>query len=152
MDTKIVEYKTEYKKSVFAFTDKCFNELAKRFEPTGRHYFYNDIEKSFDIFLCLLSDNDVVGTVGLKKINDDTVELKALYLLKELRGQGLGSKLIKCVIDKAKELGYRSMVLDSKSQYKEALGLYKKMGFKETDRYNDNQYADVFMKLELTDT
>ena len=136
MDTKIVEYKTEYKKSVFAFTDKCFSELGKRFEPTGRHYFYNDIEKFSDIFLCLLSGDNVVGTVGLKKINDDTVELKALYLLKDLRGQGLGSELIKCVIDKAKELGYRSMVLDSKSQYKEALGLYKKMGFKLTDRYS----------------
>ena len=49
----------------------------------------------------------------------------------------------------AKNLGYKSMVLDSMSKYKEALRLYEKCGFKNTERFNDNVYADVFMKLEL---
>ncbi|MCR5630043.1 GNAT family N-acetyltransferase [Eubacterium sp.] len=145
----IVEYRKEYKQDVFSFTDNCFRELGKKFEPDGRHYFYNDIETYFDVFFCLILDNKVVGTVGLKKINDDTVELKALYLSKELRGQGLGFKLINSVIDKAKEKGYKLILLDSMSKYKEALKLYEKVGFIKTERYNDNQYADVFMKLVL---
>lgn len=147
----IVEYKKEYKQDVFAFTEKCFRELGKKFEPDGRHYFYDDIEIYFDVFFCLILDNKVVGTVGLKKINDDTAELKALYLLKDLRGQGLGFKLINSVIDKAKEKGYKLILLDSMSKYKEALKLYEKVGFIKTERYNDNQYADVFMKLVLDD-
>lgn len=99
----------------------------------------------------MVLDDKVVGTVGLKKINDDTAELKALYLLKDLRGQGLGFKLINSVIDKAKEKGYKLILLDSMSKYKEALKLYEKVGFIKTERYNDNQYADVFMKLVLDD-
>lgn len=145
----IVEYKREYRQSVFDFTDNCFRELGKKFEPDGRHYFYNDIETYFDVFFCLVLDDKVVGTVGLKKINDDTAELKALYLSKELRGQGLGLKLINSVIDKAKEKGYKLILLDSMSKYKEAVKLYEKVGFIKTERYNDNQYADVFMKLVL---
>lgn len=47
----IVEYKREYRQSVFDFTDNCFRELGKKFEPNGRHYFYNDIETYFDVFL-----------------------------------------------------------------------------------------------------
>ena len=147
----IVEYKKEYKQDVFVFTENCFRELGKKFEPYGRHYFYNDIETYFDVFFCLVLDDKVVGTVGLKKINDDTAELKALYLLKDLRGQGLGFKLINSVIDKAKEKGYKLILLDSMSKYKEALKLYEKVGFIKTERYNDNQYADVFMKLVLDD-
>ena len=149
MEPIIVEYKDEYKQSVFDFTDKCFSELGKTFDPNGRHYFYNDIECSFDVFFCLLLRENVVGTVGLKKLDDETAELKALYLSKDLRGQGLGSKLLDSVIDKAKEKGYSSIVLDSMSKYGSALRLYEKVGFVKTERYNDNQYADVFMKLTL---
>ena len=146
---ELVQYKEEYKQSVFDFTDRCFEELGKKFEPEGRHYFYNYIEKSFVSFYCLLDDEKVIGTVALKKIDGYTVELKALYLDKAYRGQHLGSRLINVVIDEARRLGYKSIVLDSMSKYKEALRLYEKCGFKNTERFNDNVYADVFMRLEL---
>ena len=149
----IVPYREIYKQSVFEFTDICFEELGKKFEPDGRHSFYNDIEKSFEVFYCVVNeennDNKVLGTVGLKKINNDTVELKAFYLHKDLRGKGLGKRMLETVISKARELGYRSIVLDSVSKYKAAQRLYEKAGFVNTERYNDNQYADIFMKLEL---
>lgn len=146
---ELVQYKEEYKQRVFDFTDRCFEELGKKFEPEGRHYFYNDIEKSFVSFYCLLDDEKLIGTVALKKIDDYTVELKALYLDKSYRGQHLGSRLIKVAIDEAKTRRFKSMVLDSMSKYKEALHLYEKLGFRNTERFNDNVYADVFMKLEL---
>lgn len=146
---ELVQYKEEYKQRVFDFTDRCFEELGKKFEPEGRHFFYNDIEKSFVSFYCLLDDEKLIATVALKKIDDYTVELKALYLDKSYRGQHLGSRLINVAIDEARKLGYKSIVLDSMSKYKEALRLYEKYGFKNTERFNDNIYADVFMKLDL---
>ncbi len=146
---QIEPYTEVLKKSVFDFTERCFSELGKRFEPNGRHNFYNDIENEFIIFYCLIRDGAVAGTVALKKIDDMTAELKALYLDKDLRGQGLGSKLMQCAITFAKDSGYNAIVLDSMSQYKEAQKLYGRFGFKSCERYNDNQYADVFMKLEL---
>ena len=136
-DTILVPYNDSYKQKVFDFTDKCFDELGKKFDPSGRHYFYNDIENYFVVFYCL------------KIIDEFTVELKAMYLDQEYRGQGLGRKLMGIVISEAKRLGYKSIVLDSMSQYKSALKLYEKTGFKNTERYNDNMYADVFMRLDL---
>ena len=149
MDIKRVPYDAAYKQRVFDFTDRCFEELGKKFEPEGRHYFYNDIEKTFEVFYCLVDEEKVIGTVALKRIDDYTVELKALYLDKSYRGQHLGSRLIKVAIDEAKTRGFKSMVLDSMSKYKEALHLYEKCGFRNTERFNDNVYADVFMKLDL---
>lgn len=149
MDINLIFYDASYKQRVFDFTDRCFEELGKKFEPEGRHYFYNDIEKSFESFYCMTDEEKVIGTVALKKVDAYTVELKALYLDKAYRGQHLGSRLIKTAIDEAKTRGFKSMVLDSMSQYKEALRLYEKCGFRNTERFNDNAYADVFMRLEL---
>ena len=149
MEIDLVVYDASYKQRVFDFTDRCFEELGKEFEPEGRHYFYNDIENAFEAFYCLVDEEKVIGTVALKKIDAYTVELKALYLDKAYRGQHLGTRLIKAAIDEANARGFKFMVLDSMSKYKEALRLYEKCGFRNTERFNDNVYADVFMKLEL---
>ena len=149
MEIDLVVYDASYKQRVFDFTDRCFEELGKEFEPEGRHYFYNDIANAFEAFYCLVDEEKVIGTVALNKIDAYTVELKALYLDKAYRGQHLGTRLIKAAIDEANARGFKFMVLDSMSKYKEALRLYEKCGFRNTERFNDNVYADVFMKLEL---
>ena len=84
-----------------------------------------------------------------RKFDDYTVELKAMYLDRDYRGKGLGRRLMDKAVDEAKRLGFKSIVLDSMSSYKDALRLYEKTGFKMTERYNDNVYADVFMRLDF---
>ena len=149
MDVKLVTYDDSLKQRVFDFTDSCFTELGKRFDPDGRHYFYNDINDSFEVFYCLVDQEMVVGTVALKKIDERTVELKALYLHKDYRGKGLGSLLMSVSVNEAKSRGYKCIVLDSMLKYEEAIRLYEKFGFEKIDRYNDNAMADVFMKMDL---
>lgn len=146
---ELIPYNDSYKQQVFDFTCTCFEELGKKFEPSGRHSFYNDIDNEFEVFFCLVDQEKVIGTVALKKVDDYTVELKAMYLDRNYRGKGLGRKLMDKAVDEARCLGYKCIVLDSKSQYKVALRLYEKTGFKLTERYNDNVYADVFMRLDL---
>ena len=146
---EFIPYNDSYKQQVFDFTCTCFEELGKKFEPSGRHSFYNDIDNEFEIFFCLVDQEKVIGTVALKKVDDYTVELKAMYLDRDYRGKGLGRRLMDKAVDEAKRLGFKSIVLDSMSQYKDALRLYEKTGFKMTERYNDNVYADVFMRLDF---
>ena len=149
MDVKLVPYDDSLKQRVFDFTDACFTELGKKFEPDGRHYFYNDISGSFEVFFCLVDQEMVVGTVALKKIDEKNVELKALYLHKDYRGKGLGSLLMSVSINEAKSRGFKMILLDSMLKYEDALRLYEKFGFEKIDRYNDNAMAEVFMKMDL---
>ena len=44
---QIEPYTSVLKMGVFDFTERCFSELGKRFEPEGRHGFYNDIENAY---------------------------------------------------------------------------------------------------------
>ena len=57
---QIVPYTSVFKMGVFNFTEQCFSELGKRFEPEGRHGFYNDIENEFIVFYCLISDGQLL--------------------------------------------------------------------------------------------
>ena len=148
-EIRTVLYDKSFKQSIFDFTKECFDELGKKFEPNGRHRFYNDIENEFVAFYIGLKNDKVIGTVALKKFDYDIAELKSLYLRKEYRGNGYGKQLLDTVIKKAREEGFRYIVLDSMSKYKAALGLYEILGFVTIDKYNDNDYADIFMRLEL---
>ncbi|BDS10744.1 GNAT family N-acetyltransferase [Aureispira anguillae] len=82
------------------------------------------------IFLVLMDGKErVVGTGGLYRLNDQTVELRKMYLLSEHRGKGLGKWLLTTLLDEAKRLGYKRVELETASVLKEAIGLYKKYGF-----------------------
>ena len=146
---EIIFYTESLKQPVFEFTSRCFDELGKSFEPQGRHAFYEDIEGHFEGFWCLADGNTVSGTAAVAKLDDATAELKALYVDKDLRGAGWGYKLLDTAVTYARENGFRRIVLDSISKYGSAAKLYKRYGFKEIPRYNDNEYADVFMELIL---
>ena len=146
---EIVIYTKDLKNAVFAFTDKCFSGLGKAFEPEGRHAYYRHLDSVFDRFWCLVSEGTVVGTVGIQRLDDETAELKALYLSEDLRGKGFGYKLLDTAVNYAKDHGYRRVVLDSMSKYENASRLYRNYGFRAIPRYNENRYADVFMELRL---
>lgn len=81
-------------------------------------------------FGVLLDQNDkIVATGGLYKLDDQSVELRKMYLSSEHRGKGLGKFLLKALIEKAKELGFKRIELETASVLKEAIGLYQKFGF-----------------------
>ncbi|EKQ56068.1 MULTISPECIES: GNAT family N-acetyltransferase [unclassified Clostridium] len=95
-------------------------------------------------------ENQVAGCIGLRKINDENCEVKRLYVRPEFRGHKLAIKLIERIIDDAKSIGYKSMLLDTLPFLEEAIHLYKKLGFYEIESYNNNPMDTlIYMKLDL---
>ena len=97
----------------------------------------------------MFDQEKVIGTVAVKELDDKSCELKSLYLLEKHHGKGYGKCLLEEAITYAKEFGYEKMCLDSLSTSKKAISLYCKAGFADTERYNQNEYSDVFMVLDL---
>lgn len=75
---------------------------------------------------------NLVGTVGLYPMNGETVELRKMYLARELRGRGLGKRTLARAIERARELGFKKVYLETAGVLKEAVGLYCKFGFQPT--------------------
>lgn len=145
----ITEFDMSLGSRLIAFLEKCLPESGRILDLNGRHSFYKDIPGHFDVFLCMTDGETVIGTVAVRRMNDKDCELKSLYLLEKYHGMGLGRKLLETAIENARKLGYKKMYLDSLSTSKRAVKLYRAAGFKDTEKYNDSIFSDVFMVLEL---
>ncbi|HRH78540.1 MAG TPA: GNAT family N-acetyltransferase [Cellvibrionaceae bacterium] len=83
-------------------------------------------------FFAVLEDaGHIVATFGLMPVDEQTCELRKMYMLPSQRGRGLGKYLMESALDKACQLGFKRIVLETASPLRTAIALYKKYGFKE---------------------
>jgi GNAT superfamily N-acetyltransferase len=96
-------------------------------------------------------ESQLVGCVALHKLEDGICEMKRLYLRPQFRGKGLGRALAERIIAEARAIRYRRMRLDTVGPVmKDALAMYRKMGFREIAPYCENPMAGTFyMELQL---
>lgn len=100
--------------------------------------------------LLVVDDEKVAGSIALVKVQQNLCEMKRLYVLPEYRGRGLGRMLTEAIIEKARETGYLNMRLDTLDWLKEAINLYKSLGFKEIPPYlDDTPVKLVYLQLDL---
>ncbi|MBQ5428004.1 MAG: GNAT family N-acetyltransferase [Oscillospiraceae bacterium] len=95
-------------------------------------------------------DGELAGCVGMKPSDDSHAELKRLYVRPAFRGRNLGETLTRRIMDDARKAGYRYLRLDTLPGLKNALKLYRRLGFRETDPYYDCLVpGTIFMEIEL---
>lgn len=76
-------------------------------------------------------DGDVVGSVALRALGPDVVELKRMYLRGGQRGRGVGRRLLETALSEARNTGARLVRLDTTERMEAARALYERYGFKE---------------------
>ncbi|KAE8142536.1 acyl-CoA N-acyltransferase [Aspergillus pseudotamarii] len=78
-------------------------------------------------------------------------EMKRLYVSPEARGTGLGKALVNSIVERAKDLGYKEMRLDTLPSMMSAIQLYKRVGFLEIAPYYETPLeGTLFLGLDLT--
>jgi ribosomal protein S18 acetylase RimI-like enzyme len=88
---------------------------------------------------CLLlarRDSETVGLVGLKPLAPGIAEIKRLYVVREVRGLGIGRTLTERAIAEARAKGYERVRLDThRPSMATAIALYRSLGFEEIPPY-----------------
>lgn len=91
-----------------------------------------------------------VGCGGVRRRSGEECEMKRLYVRDELRGLGIGRRLAEALLERARQLGYRRMVLDTLEGMAEARRLYESLGFRACAPYYDNPLSGVvYMEFDL---
>ena len=98
----------------------------------------------------LYVDGVPAGSVGMRKLDGESCELKRLYVRPAFRGKKYGDMLTRRILEDAREAGYRYMLLDTLPFLRPAIEMYEKMGFYRIEKYNDSPIeSTIYMKYQL---
>ena len=128
------------------------------YSSKDEHHLVNKLRNSTsflpDLSLVAVLDNKIVGHILLTKniinLGDEEIEslsLAPVSVLPEYQKKGVGSVMIKTSLNKARELGFNSVIVMGHSEY------YPRFGFEPSKKFNincpDGIPQNVFMALEL---
>jgi putative acetyltransferase len=152
-DVRIVDYEPRHRE---AFRDLNLAWIEEYFaveEPDRRQL--SDPERTIlargGAILVAERGAEAVAVCALIVSGDGHFELAKMATRKDLRGSGVGRKLMTAAIGKARALGARKLSLLSHHSLAPALALYRSVGFVDAPMPTGNEYerADISMELEL---
>ena len=134
--------------------DAYFRELAARFEggfdaAADRSARAEDMSPPSGLFVIARLDGDAVGCGGLKRIGKATGEIKRVWTAPSARGLGVARRVLRTLEGAAREAGLKRLRLDTNRALTEAHALYRREGYREIARFNDNPYADHWFEKRL---
>ena len=95
-------------------------------------------------------DKEIAGCAGLRKVGDGICEMKRLYVREQFRGKKFGRMAAEQLVADARSEGYSKMRLDTLPIMKEAVALYRSLGFKVIEPYCHNPIAGaLYLELDL---
>lgn len=98
----------------------------------------------------ILYDNEKpIGSIGLKRINEDTCEIVRVFISDNYRGNGYAGLLFEKIEDLAKNMGFIKAEMVAWSLSVSALALYKKLGYKFSEE-KKSEWFEGFYYIELT--
>jgi GNAT superfamily N-acetyltransferase len=101
-------------------------------------------------FLVARQGDQVVGCVGLRRLDPLTGEVTKVFVHPAARGRGGGARLLAAVEAAAGERGMAVLRLDTRADLVEARALYARAGYREIPRYNDSPYSAHWFEKELS--
>jgi putative acetyltransferase len=118
---------TEFKAvgSGFSITDSEVDDMHTAYSPSGSAFYVVEM------------DGHVLGCGGFAPLtggSQDTCELRKMYFMAELRGLGVGKRLLELCLEEAAKAGYKTCYLETMDDMKQARQLYSKYGFKYLDQ------------------
>ena len=115
-------------------------------QPELQVYVENFGKKQGDLALCAVSGEKIVGAVWGRIMNDyghidDETPSLAISLYKDYRGHGIGTALMRAVVEEYRKNGYKRLSL-AVQKANHAVKLYEKVGFKIVSE-NDEEYIMI---------
>ena len=146
----ITDYEAKYQPD-FERMNRQWIEAWFTMEPLDEYVLTNPEEailKNGGAILMALYDGAVAGTVGLRKVGEQTYEFTKMAVDENFRRKGIAEALSYASFEKAKELGANKVILYSNTRNAGAIKLYEKIGFKHLP-VEPGVYERANVKMEI---
>ena len=100
-------------------------------------------------------DADLIGTIFLTPIREDTAQIRRMYVRDSHRRRGLGGTLFAAAVQAARDIGYARVVLESPRSWAGAHAVYQAHGFQTVAAYTESEVPEhlrqywIYMATEL---
>lgn len=111
-------------------------KIGTAYEDIALEDMFATYQKDNAMYFVVEHDGKVLGGGGIAQLDDfkkNTCELQKMYFTPQIRGKGLGAKMIEKCILKAKDFGYNQCYLETMPYMTAARKLYAKNGFLQID-------------------
>ena len=107
------------------------------------HEFYDQFNQIQDLQYCILAykDDFAVGCGAVKTFDNHTMEVKRMFVLKDYRGKGIASLMLKELEVWTQQLDFSACILETGINQPEAIALYRRNGYQVTENYG--QYKGI---------
>ncbi|OUR92253.1 GNAT family N-acetyltransferase [Flavobacteriales bacterium 34_180_T64] len=109
---------------------------------------YNNIDALEHTVIAYLN-NDPIGCGAIKIYDKDSVEIKRMYTSIEARGNGVASKILNALENWARELNFKSCILETGIRHVEAVALYKKNKYTIIENYGPYKNVDTSLCFKM---
>jgi GNAT superfamily N-acetyltransferase len=101
---------------------------------------FNKIEYLKHVVIAQI-ENQTVGCGALKAFDGESMEVKRMYVLPEMRRKGVADSVLKELEIWSKELGYPKCILETSIKMQDAVSFYQKSSYSIIPNYG--QYKDM---------
>lgn len=117
--------------------DQDFQELSKeleqdlKFRDGDQHLFYAELNKvdRMPNVIVVYKNGLPIGCGAVRKYNEDTMEIKRMFVKPSNRGQGIATTILTELEEWSLELGFKYCILETGKNQPEAIELYKKSNY-----------------------
>lgn len=121
--------------------DLCFQSFQAELDNLAARY---------SVVFLLEHDGQYAGCAALAAKDAGRGEMKRLYVAEDAQGHGYGKALMEAVLEEAKRLGFRSVILDTiEAKMPRAVDMYRRRGFVETGRHMGGGHELLDMEITL---
>lgn len=104
-----------------------------------------------DMTFCVAYVNGTAAGCGaLKPLGGGVAEIKRFFVDRSFRGRGIASLILDFIEGKAREAGIAVMRLETGPKQPEAIGLYRKYGYREIEPYGEYAGCEHSFCMEKT--
>lgn len=96
-------------------------------------------------------DGVIVAIGALRPFDDTRVEMKRVRVHPDHQRRGFGDAIVEQLEQRARELGYRAIHLDTTAHQEPAIAMYQKRGYTEIGRADLRRFQLVLMEKSLRD-
>lgn len=129
---EIIEYNETYETKVKTLITSIFvHEYG--YKNCEEEILNEDLNDYFSqngcLWIAIDSEDNVIGTIAAKVVDNETIELKRMYVDKNYRGYGVSKEIMKVFENFAKMKNYRYIRLSTRDNLERAINFYKKQSF-----------------------